>query len=235
MQALIAICIIVFAVWYFYNPYRLKQKILIFDVTGKRHRTLHIDTYIDDYIRDGTNWALIEANENARNRTLGDKRNKLARVHVFRKHRSKQFENGTNGSDAYLFQLRRFRRGEPLGSIDAQWATSYEWLSKRRDMLADINYATNLRSWNAKNQRELMTPELRMQIMERDNYTCQICGKYMPDGNDIHIDHIIPIARGGKTVPDNLQVLCSHCNLSKGTKMPDEYMRYATGKWNPFR
>ena len=235
MPAVFIIIAIVFAIWYFHNPYRLKQKVLIFDVTGKRHKTLHIDTYIDDYIRNSMNWAVIEANENNRNQAREDKRRKLARVHMFREHRAKQFENGTNDNNAYLFQLRRFRSGEPFGSLDTEWATSYEWLSKRHDMLADINYSTNLRSWNAKNQRELMTPELRQQIMRRDNYTCQICGKYMPDGRDIHIDHIVPIARGGKTVPDNLQVLCSHCNLSKGAKMPDEYARYATNRWNPFR
>ena len=51
--------------------------------------------------------------------------------------------------------------------------------------------------------------------MIRDNYTCQICGKYMPDGVGLHIDHIIPVSKGGKSVESNLQVLCSKCNGSK--------------------
>ena len=54
---------------------------------------------------------------------------------------------------------------------------------------------------------------------ERDNYTCQICGKYMPDGVGLQIDHIIPVAKGGKTVPSNLQVLCSKCNGAKKDKL----------------
>ncbi len=37
----------------------------------------------------------------------------------------------------------------------------------------------------------------------------------MPDGNGIHIDHIVPVSKGGKTVPSNLQVLCAKCNLGK--------------------
>ena len=45
-----------------------------------------------------------------------------------------------------------------------------------------------------------------------------LCGKYMPDEVGLHIDHIIPVAKGGKTVPSNLQVLCSKCNGNKGTK-----------------
>ena len=63
-----------------------------------------------------------------------------------------------------------------------------------------------------------MTKQLREQIARRDNYTCQICGKYMPDGVGLHVDHIVPVAKGGKTVPSNLQVLCSKCNGRKGTR-----------------
>lgn len=59
--------------------------------------------------------------------------------------------------------------------------------------------------------------------MERDNYTCQNCGKYMPDRVGLQIDHIVPVARGGKTVESNLQVLCSRCNGSKGAKEPDAF------------
>ena len=58
----------------------------------------------------------------------------------------------------------------------------------------------------------------RGHIMRRDNYTCQICGKYMPDGVGLHIDHILPISKGGKSVPSNLQVLCSKCNGKKSDK-----------------
>ena len=63
-----------------------------------------------------------------------------------------------------------------------------------------------------------MTKELRQQIIDRDKYTCQLCGKYMPDEVGLHIDHIVSISKGGKTVPSNLQVLCSKCNGIKSNK-----------------
>ena len=54
--------------------------------------------------------------------------------------------------------------------------------------------------------------------MMRDNFTCRNCGKYMPDEVGLHIDHIVAIKNGGKTVESNLQVLCDKCNLSKGSR-----------------
>ena len=35
----------------------------------------------------------------------------------------------------------------------------------------------------------------------------------------LHIDHIVPVSKGGKTVPSNLQVLCSKCNGNKSNKL----------------
>ena len=63
-----------------------------------------------------------------------------------------------------------------------------------------------------------MKKSLRDQIAFRDNYTCQICGKQMSDGVGLHVDHIISIKNGGKSVPSNLRVLCSKCNGKKGSK-----------------
>lgn len=82
--------------------------------------------------------------------------------------------------------------------------------------LENIGFETTIQKYNIKNQRRLMTNELRQKIKERDNYTCQICGKYMPDEVGLHIDHIIAVKNGGKTVESNLQVLCDKCNLHKG-------------------
>lgn len=66
----------------------------------------------------------------------------------------------------------------------------------------------------------------RRGIIERDNWTCQICHKkvhdekvncYSPD--KAHIDHIIPISKGGNSEPSNLRLLCASCNLKKADKV----------------
>jgi len=58
---------------------------------------------------------------------------------------------------------------------------------------------------------------LRFLIMQRDNFRCRICGDSPASNSGItlHIDHIVPCAKGGQATFDNLQTLCSKCNLGK--------------------
>lgn len=53
--------------------------------------------------------------------------------------------------------------------------------------------------------------------MKRDNFKCGICGAVPAINSDIElqVDHIIPWSKGGETTFDNLQTLCSRCNLGK--------------------
>ena len=95
---------------------------------------------------------------------------------------------------------------------------SFDDIKKIYFNLKNINFETSLKSYHSKSQRKLLTKNLRQKIIERDNYTCQICGKYMPDEVGLQIDHIIPVSKGGKTVESNLRVLCSKCNLRKKDK-----------------
>ena len=58
---------------------------------------------------------------------------------------------------------------------------------------------------------------LKVQVLMRDGNRCRLCGVECNDGlHKIHFDHIIPWSKGGETTLDNLQVLCSDCNLAKG-------------------
>lgn len=100
----------------------------------------------------------------------------------------------------------------------AQYAYNLKAIQQRYNALANIDFECTLSEYYSKDQRKLMTTELRKKIAMRDNYTCQVCGKYMPDGVGLHIDHIVPIKKGGKSIPSNLQVLCSKCNGKKSSK-----------------
>lgn len=91
-----------------------------------------------------------------------------------------------------------------------------------------------LSSWNAiqkrraeektrqeqiRRERSKVTPGLRYEVMQRDGCRCQICGSSQSDGVKLHVDHIIPVSKGGKTTMANLQTLCDRCNLGKSDKL----------------
>jgi predicted restriction endonuclease len=59
----------------------------------------------------------------------------------------------------------------------------------------------------------------RLDVFERDDYRCQMCGRTVDDGIKLHIDHIVPFSKGGSSDMDNLQVLCHECNLAKHDRM----------------
>lgn len=65
---------------------------------------------------------------------------------------------------------------------------------------------------------------LRFRVMQRDNFKCCLCGASPASDPSVqlHIDHIIPWSRGGDTVIDNLQTLCSKCNLGKSNLPMDD-------------
>ncbi len=58
---------------------------------------------------------------------------------------------------------------------------------------------------------------LRFRVMQRDNFKCCMCGASPAKDSSVvlHIDHIIPWSKGGETTFNNLQTLCSKCNLGK--------------------
>lgn len=53
-------------------------------------------------------------------------------------------------------------------------------------------------------------------ILKRDAYTCQYCGRN--SGERMTIDHVIPRSLGGRTVWENVVSACRDCNLKKGNK-----------------
>ncbi len=65
---------------------------------------------------------------------------------------------------------------------------------------------------------------LRYTVLRRDHFRCSHCGRSPAahPGCVLHVDHVHPFARGGKTVLENLRTLCDDCNLGKGSTVePD--------------
>lgn len=67
-------------------------------------------------------------------------------------------------------------------------------------------------------ERSKMTNSLRYDVMRRDGFRCVLCGAKASDGITLHVDHIYPVSKGGKTELNNLRTLCDRCNFGKRDK-----------------
>lgn len=63
--------------------------------------------------------------------------------------------------------------------------------------------------------RKAFSKQERFQIFERDNFTCQYCGRKPPEVQ-LEVDHIVPLAKGGTNDERNLITACRDCNRGKG-------------------
>lgn len=61
-------------------------------------------------------------------------------------------------------------------------------------------------------------------LFERQSGKCAYC--FVKLGKKYHADHIVPVAKGGTSWPDNIQLCCATCNISKGAKDPLDFARY---------
>jgi hypothetical protein len=66
-----------------------------------------------------------------------------------------------------------------------------------------------------KSQLRAVSKALRFKIFKRDHFTCTYCGKRAGPDVELEIDHIMPLAKGGKDEEANLTTSCHACNRGK--------------------
>jgi len=64
---------------------------------------------------------------------------------------------------------------------------------------------------------------LRFRVLNRDRFKCVLCGDHPARNAEcvLHVDHLVPWSRGGKTREDNLRTLCETCNVGRGNRFSD--------------
>lgn len=81
------------------------------------------------------------------------------------------------------------------------------------------------RTWKNKRARRLIhTKHTQAQIdkmIKNQNNKCYWCGKPL---SKYHVDHVIPLAKGGSSDLGNLVVSCPSCNLRKADKSPGAWI-----------
>jgi len=62
-----------------------------------------------------------------------------------------------------------------------------------------------------------VTKSMKADVLNRDHNKCLKCGSI----ENLTVDHITPLSRGGDNDYSNLQTLCSFCNSAKGVNIED--------------
>lgn len=96
------------------------------------------------------------------------------------------------------------------GSQPIEWAGGRAFCDDK-----DKDYSPQLPSPRRKSTGKAQ----RFRIFSRDNFTCRYCGR-QSDVVPLHVDHIIPVCKGGTSDDENLITSCADCNLGKGGKEP---------------
>ena len=68
----------------------------------------------------------------------------------------------------------------------------------------------------------LATPSDIHKILVSQEFKCKYC-KQRIRRSEFHVDHVVPLIRGGSNGLDNLCIACIRCNLSKGSRLVGEW------------
>jgi 5-methylcytosine-specific restriction endonuclease McrA len=103
-----------------------------------------------------------------------------------------------------------------------------QWVSRnpqRRSIISN-RYSHNRRARMNGNGGNYTSDELNA-LMVSQEYSCFYCSKPFFDNTldtKIHVDHKIPISRGGKNNIANIALTCPQCNLSKNARTAEEFI-----------
>lgn len=96
-------------------------------------------------------------------------------------------------------------------------------IGKSVERIKNVNRARRHRIRKSK----ISTTKLLKKLIKQD-YKCVYCGEDITEFR--HIDHIKALANGGRHTINNIQFLCPHCNLVKGKKTEEEFIKYVESR-----
>lgn len=86
------------------------------------------------------------------------------------------------------------------------------------EIIVNLFFSGKKKSRYQSRKHAKVTQKMRYDVLHRDGFRCVKCGRSKEDGVKLHVDHIKPVSRGGKSKMSNLQTLCEDCNMDKGNK-----------------
>lgn len=99
-----------------------------------------------------------------------------------------------------------------------------EYTRERRKKFPELHRTRNRnRKALLKSAEGKLSVDIEKKLFDLQKGKCVCCRRKL--GSNYHLDHIIPISKGGKNSDDNVQLLRAECNLKKRAKDPVDYMQ----------
>jgi 5-methylcytosine-specific restriction endonuclease McrA len=112
----------------------------------------------------------------------------------------------TQNREKYNSIMRRYIR-TPKGAAGKAAVSEKRRAAKKSATIGDLTAIYNwIASWKSLEKAQ-----------------CRWCNDFFSP-NECHIDHIVPLSKGGAHCLTNLAIACAKCNLSKGCKLPADWL-----------
>lgn len=187
--------------------YGIGQKVKVQFRDSETGRTVHAGNgnSIGAAIADGFSKMWYSVSISSREDAIKSKLDSMNRT--LSENRSRMRSGDIAQCEQYISRMRGLlsQKEAERQRIEREWQEKEKALSERQRYIAA--------------ERRIMTASMRYDVMRRDNFRCVLCGASAEDGVQLHVDHIVPLAKGGKTEISNLRTLCDRCNLGKGAKI----------------
>jgi len=76
-----------------------------------------------------------------------------------------------------------------------------------------------------KNITDKITTKEVIELLDKQNNECFYCRVEITDSN-ISLDHATPLSRNGKNIISNIDIVCVDCNMLKGIKTKEEFIKF---------
>jgi len=118
--------------------------------------------------------------------------------------------------DKYIKRAKLWRKNNIERARKTSNKLFSNWFKKLKDTRPDYyKYLCTKTYHRRKKAKGTYSFQEWNELLKKHNYSCVYCGST----NNISVDHIIPLSKGGTNYIDNIQPLCLPCNLKKGNKI----------------
>lgn len=97
-------------------------------------------------------------------------------------------------------------------------ARNREWKVANKELVVEQSAR---RRWLKREGAEKISRAQLLALLKGQQGRCAYCERVLNEGK--HLDHRIPLTRGGTHTLDNVVWSCPSCNLRKSRKLPDEF------------